>query len=970
MQQSFNLENQIDILNGLNTEQKKAVTHESGPLLIIAGAGTGKTTVITKRIAYLIEQKIAKPSEILALTFTEKAAAEMEQRVDELVPYGYTDMWISTFHAFGDRLLRDFSIDLGLPANFKVLTKTEQAVFFRENLFAFDLNHFRPLGNPTSHIDALLSHFSRLKDELVSPHDYKSHVDKLKTNESDLLELEKTEELANTYERYQDLMIQAGNLDFGDQIYLTYKLLKENKKVLKKCQDQFKFILVDEYQDTNYAQNEIVKLLANRDKNITVVGDDDQSIYRFRGASISNILDFKNSFKSTTQIVLNKNYRSTKQILDSSYKLIQHNNPDRLEIKNKINKKLISDVSGDIPELLHCDTLSHETDTVANKIKTLKTKLNLKNKDFAILVRANNHAEPFIQSLNLLGIPYAFSGVSGLYTQPEVKMLVALLKTLAYSDDNLSLYQLATSELYNIEPSALTEFHTRSKRGHRSIFNIIEFELNKNSLLAPNENLQILINDVKKYREKIKDLNAGELLYKYLTEKKYLKILSDKPSVEDELKIQNIAKFFERIANYNHSANDKSLIAFLNNLELLLEVGDEVISSDIDPDIDAVNVLTAHASKGLEWPVVFIVNCVSDRFPGRNRREQIEIPQELVKECLPKSDFHLQEERRLFYVAATRAKQNLFLTSADDYGGKRVKKISQFVMELLDETNVLKLKKKQSALEKIERFKKIETTTVSKALPAGRQAKKLIDGRIKLSRQQIDDYHTCPKKYYYAHVIRIPLLENHSLMYGTAIHSALDHYFNRKIRGDEVSLNQLLMDFKQSFRNVGFITREHEDQRFKSGVETLTKFYKADQEEGEIPKSVEESFEVLESDVSVHGRYDLIFENKEGVEIRDFKTSKVIDQKDADRRIRTSTQMQMYALAWKEKFGEIPKTTLYFIESGLKGEKTFSDKDIEKTKDLISDAADGIKKGNTLATPGLFECRYCPYNEICSDSVV
>ena len=976
MQQALSLENgNIDILKGLNPEQKKAVTHNTGPLLIVAGAGTGKTTVITKRIAYLIEQKIAKPSEILALTFTEKAAAEMEERVDELVPYGYTDMWISTFHAFGDRLLRDFSIDLGLPVNFKVLTKTEQAVFLRENLFAFDLKHFRPLGNPTSHIDALLSHFSRLKDELISPEQYLKYANKCHSEQSeesrdpsiksqdDDIEIEKTLELANAYERYQELMIQAGNLDFGDQIYLTYKLLSENKKVLKKCQDQFKFILVDEFQDTNYAQNEIVKLLARRYKNITVVGDDDQSIYRFRGASISNILDFKKSFKNVTQIVLNKNYRSTKQILNSSYKLIQHNNPDRLEIKNKINKKLTSTLSGDNPELLHCDTLSHEADTVAKKIKNLKTKHKLKNKDFAILVRANNHAQPFIQSLNLLGIPYAFSGASGLYAQGEIKMLIALLKTLAYSDDNLSLYRLATSELYGIKPSTLTEFHTRSKRGNRSIFNIISYELDKNSLLKSDANLQVLVDDVKKYREKIKEYNAGELLYKYLTEKKYLKKLSDKPSVEDELKIQNIAKFFERIANYNHSANDKNLIAFLNNLELLLEVGDEVISSDIDPDIDAVNVLTAHASKGLEWPVVFIVNSVSDRFPGRKRREQIEVPKELVKERLSEGDFHLQEERRLFYVAATRAKKNLFLTSADDYGGKRTKKISQFVMELLDETNVLKLKKKQSPLEKIERFKKIESKIVSKP-------KKLLDGRIKLSRQQIDDYHTCPKKYYYAHVIRIPLLENHALMYGTAVHSALDHYFNRKIRGDKISLNQLFMDFKQSFRNVGFITREHEDQRFKSGVETLTKFFKADQKGGETPVSVEESFEFLEDGVSVKGRYDLIYKSKDGAEIRDFKTSQVKDQKDADRRIRSSTQMQMYALAWKEKNNEIPKTTLYFIESGLKGEKTFSDKDLDKTKGLILDAASGIKRANALATPGLFECRYCPYNEICSDSVV
>ena len=227
-----------EILADLNVAQKKAVTHKTGPLLIIAGAGTGKTAVITRRIAYIIEQKWAKPSEILALTFTEKAAAEMEQRVDELTPYGYTDMWISTFHAFGDRFLRDWAIDLGLPANFKVLTATEQAIFLRQNIFAFDLYYFRPIADPLSHIQELLTHFSRLKDELIAPSEYLAWAQETRykiqdTNSEEIVEAEKALELAKAYQRYQELMIQSGNLDFGDQIFLTYKLLKENKKVLK-----------------------------------------------------------------------------------------------------------------------------------------------------------------------------------------------------------------------------------------------------------------------------------------------------------------------------------------------------------------------------------------------------------------------------------------------------------------------------------------------------------------------------------------------------------------------------------------------------------------------------------------------------------------------------------------------------------------------------------------------------------------
>ncbi|MDP2585816.1 MAG: UvrD-helicase domain-containing protein, partial [Candidatus Levybacteria bacterium] len=291
----------------LNPQQITAVRHLLGPLLIIAGAGTGKTTVITERIKYLILEKKILPAQILALTFTDKAAREMEERVDVAMPYGYTQMWISTFHAFCDRILRNDAHAIGLDPGYKLISTAESILLLRQNIFNIGLNIFKPLGNPTKFLDALLTHFSRLKDEDVSPKEYLEWVKKQKSED----ETKQYLELANAYQKYEELKIKEGVMDFSDLISNALLLLRTRKNILKKYQEQFKFILVDEFQDTNYAQNELAILLAGHstvssdrigsdskrdDKNITVVADDDQSIYRFRGAAVSNVLQFKKSF--------------------------------------------------------------------------------------------------------------------------------------------------------------------------------------------------------------------------------------------------------------------------------------------------------------------------------------------------------------------------------------------------------------------------------------------------------------------------------------------------------------------------------------------------------------------------------------------------------------------------------------------------------------------------------------------------
>ena len=406
------------ILDGLNDEQRRAVTHDAGPLLIIAGAGTGKTTVITRRIAWLIAQRKARPEEILALTFTDKAAAEMEERVDTLAPYGYADVEIATFHAFGDRLLREHALEVGLQPDFRILNRAEQIIFFRDRLFEFPLVRYRPLGDPTRHIRAIITLISRCKDEDIAPEEYQAYVERLQgqaakaPGDAELRDRAAQHlELAQTYAKYQALTAVAGVVDFGDQIVHALRILRSRPYVLRNYQQRFKYILVDEFQDTNWAQFEIVKLLAARRANVAVVGDDNQAIYRWRGAAVTNFRSFLTDFPQTRVVVLTENYRSHQRILDAAYRLIV-NNPDRLEENEEgrrygITKKLaaVRRLEGPEPQALHYETATQEADAVAQMIRERVEQGAWKYDDVAILVRSNNDADQFLRSLNLRGVP-------------------------------------------------------------------------------------------------------------------------------------------------------------------------------------------------------------------------------------------------------------------------------------------------------------------------------------------------------------------------------------------------------------------------------------------------------------------------------------------------------------------------------------------------------------------------------------
>jgi DNA helicase-2/ATP-dependent DNA helicase PcrA len=956
------------ILDGLSPAQLEAVVHGDGPLLIIAGAGTGKTTVLTRRIAHLIASKRARPEQILALTFTDKAAVEMAERVDQLIPYGYAETWIGTFHAFGDRVLRENAMEAGLSPEFRVLTRPEQIIFLRERLWRLPLDRYRPLGDPTRHLGALLTLVSRAKDEDVSParyHEWARARADVATSGEDRDEADRHLELAAFYETCQALMTEAGVVDFGDQIARALTLLRDRPSVLAKLRDRHRYVLVDEFQDTNHAQLELVRLLAAGDRpNITVVGDDDQAIYRWRGAAAANLLSFRRLCPEAREVVLTENHRSTQVILDAASRLIAYNNPYRLEVIAGLDKRLRSARrSGPPVRHFHLDSASAEADTVASCIEE-RIARGYRPRDLAILVRSNSDADPFLRALNVKGLPHRFTGNRGLYAREEVRLAVSFLRALASPDDSLPVFHLAGGELYAMPERDLIRLNRHAAKRNRPLLEVLRGLPGDEELkavgAATREAAQRLVADLDEAAKDVPGRRTGEVLYRFLQSSGLLARLSKEASAEAEARVKNIARFFEIVKGYGDVAEHDRVPAFVAHLDLLREAGDDPAVAEADPDDDAIPVLTVHKAKGLEFPVVFLVGAVEQKFPLRARRDPLELPAELLPEAMAGGDPHLQEERRLFYVAMTRAKEELILTSAADYGTARARKVSRFAVEALDLPSPAPAPRKSQALEALARHQPSPPETARPDAPM-REAETLT-----LSFRQMDDYRTCPLKYKYIHRLKVPLLVHHRVVYGSAVHKAVQAHFRARVEGRPSSEEDVIAAFRAAWISEGFLSREHEEQRLRAGEDALRRFVREDALDPLTPTGVEQEFAFFVERTRVQGRYDLVVEREGRVTILDFKTGAVDDPEEARKRAKESLQLDVYALAHLETAGRLPDwVELRFLESGLSGGKRPTDEDAARTQDVIRDVSAQIRQRRFEARPSYMACGQCAFRDIC-----
>lgn len=634
----------MSIYNTLNREQKEAVLHTEGPLLLLAGAGSGKTRVITHRIAYLIEEMGIKPWNILALTFTNKAAGEMRERVDDLVGFGAEQIWVSTFHSTCVRILRRHIECLGYDTGFTIYDGDDQKSVIKDICKRLELDTKQYKER------MLLGVISSAKDELITPEEF------ILNAQGDF----RQQKIAAVYTEYQQVLKRSNALDFDDLIVKTIELFKNRPEILDNYQERFRYIMVDEYQDTNTAQFELVKLLASKYRNLCVVGDDDQSIYKFRGANIGNILDFERHFSDARVIKLEQNYRSTQNILDAANEVIR-NNTERKEKALWTDKE-----AGSRIHFRQFDTAYEEAEYIAFDILGKCRREEADYGDCAILYRTNAQSRILEERFVHENIPYNLVGGTSFYSRREIKDMLAYLKTIDNGRDDLAVKRIINVPRRGIGATTLAKVQTYAADMEISFFDALRRADSIPGLGKASGKLTAFVNMMEVFHTKVKVYGVKKLLEDILETTGYVEALKEADEEDVEDRIDNLNELISKAATFEEEHPDASLSEFLEEVALVADI------DQIDQDNNRVLLMTLHSAKGLEFPVVYLAGMEDGVFPS-------------YMTIMDEDPTALEEERRLAYVGITRAMQELTLTAARmrmTRGETQYNPVSRFIREI------------------------------------------------------------------------------------------------------------------------------------------------------------------------------------------------------------------------------------------------------------------------------------------------
>jgi DNA helicase-2/ATP-dependent DNA helicase PcrA len=979
-----------------NTEQEKAISHLGGPLLIIAGAGTGKTRVITERVAFLLDNITGlRPENIVALTFTDRATEEMSTRIRRrLAMDDDGSVCVRTFHSFALKLVQEQAVLLHRDRETQLLDNFDFWVLLRRQIEKLQLEVFWKNAEPGKFLKDLIDFMSRAHDELVSVEDYEAYVRQLETDLQSGLQsglktqleveeqLKREREIARVYRIATELLAEAGAQTYGDVIATAVRLLKAHPDVCAEYQGRYRALLVDEFQDTNVAQIELLELLARSHRNITVVGDDDQGIYRFRGASSESFNMFARKFDPYRQLKLTQNYRSTQRILRIANQLITVNQ-DRFDAEKNL---WTENEQGEHVRLMQASTSDDEALAIAAEIDGLHQS-GRPLRDMAVLYRAHAHRDLLIKALRRRSIPFQVVGLS-VMEKPAVRDLMAAAHFVAHLHDNIACARIISHPRWRFtEEDLVTLSHRTSSHprrdpsGRPSLYEVLQEAAQLRGETELKAKVTGVVEWVESIRKAIPKRTAAAAM-------KILAVELMQPVHEPQTKLGDISGFrmesvekpvrlvLEFVEGWQKKNPKGTLKDFLQYFEFYLEAGGGIAENEKENVAgDAVRLMTVHAAKGLEFPVVFVLRLTQNYFPSKRRTSLLPFPQKLRKEgALPPSDTHTYEERRLCYVAFTRPKALLILSSvvkprwkpseflADIQRDKRIAARDLVMIpvaasgeDLINELALDPLLDDASLA-----TSRLPLWALRNAPLPGEHTRDTV--YLKLSASSMEGYKSCPLQYKFDHEYKLTGAPTAALSVGAVLHECVRQFFVLRKQQADFSWKDMEEFFAGRWRRAGF-EDDYQEQRYrKDALNQLQAFYGKNIDiEVEI-LAQEKSFEFQIGGLTVIGRIDQMSEGPDGaVELIDYKTGSPRDQQDADK----SLQLSVYALACREAFHRpAPLLSFYNLQSGEKVVTDRTDAQLELDRAMMVQMAAGIRQRQFFPQKG-YHCRYCDFHPLC-----
>jgi DNA helicase-2/ATP-dependent DNA helicase PcrA len=964
----------------LNDAQRRAITHGEGPLLVIAGAGTGKTRVITERIRHLLETDASLSGEnILGLTFTDKAAGEMKARVVKAAGERAKEVTLKTFHAFCEALLKD------VDADHVMLDKVDHWILLRRNLHRLQLDRYRRLAEPGQFLSDFIEFFSRCQDELVSSGDYLRYAGQLAAEleaergqlDADTLgegeeAVAREREIARAYQASEELLREKKRSSFGSLITGAVELLERNAELRASQQKRYRYILVDEFQDTNIAQLRLLELLANENRNIFAVGDNDQAIYRFRGASFGSFKLFLERFagwregedSTPFRVSLTENYRSTPNILRVASQVIGMNTASA-----DFPKKVLTTnrPDGEKIRVVELAEIEDEARWVAGEIQRIH-RAGRRWRDFAVLYRAHGHRNELVRELSRRKVPFVISRLS-ILEHPLVKDLIAYLRLIAKPYDDIAAARVLAAPAWRQSPSDLVRLAERGRKNRKKIYD--ELQTKQASLPfepAANE-LSELLDFLSAQRKTMQRRTAGEVLADLV---EWLEIYA-RASDQDRAYVRRLPEF---VKEWEAKSETRGLAEFVEYLEYFDQAGGTICLEEDVPG-DAVQLMTVHGAKGLEFSHVFVLRVNRNKFPQPERSHVFEFPARLMKEGAPEVHFHHQEERRLFYVALTRAQDRLTITSLAERRGK----IPPFIEDILMEPRV----KRRDVLQLAPKVAPVQAEVSSEAESEGEQDSLFAPlGRAKvfsriaqwaktfhppspepleLHPSAVQSYRSCPQKYLFSSLWSLQEGPKATLTFGRVMHGTIRRMMAEFKKGNRLPFDEVQQIYETEWSRVGYEDDYQEGEYQKDGLEQLRHFHQTIVEQPLVVLELEKSFELpVENNVILKGRMDQVNSlGRRDVEIVDYKTGRAKKDSDAQKDL----QLSIYAIAAREIFEWNPvRMVFHYLQNNQRQETTRNTKQLDEAQKAVQETAADIRAGEFPAKPG-FVCRNCAYKPIC-----